>query len=380
MNNTKIALVGIGGYGNVYVNALLNEKKRAGYEIAGVVDPYAQSAPGCAALEAIGVKFYDTLDDFYAQRHADLVVIATPIALHEEQAICAARHGSHILLEKPMSATLESALRIEKAARDAGVKLAIGFQWCYDTAMLALKRDVESGLLGAPKRLRALVLWPRDKAYYARGTGWAGRKYDAKGRPIFDSVASNATAHYIENMLWMAGKGFSGAEIERLEAETYRANAIETFDTITLRAQLEGGAEMLFVATHAVTQEGFQDPMFEYEFERATATFGGYGQKGAALTARFSDGSVKEYGVSENGTDVKIWTMLDAIREGAQIPCPPEAALKHAEVMDSLRASCPDAAILDGIVDTPERASVPGLEQTLIACYENWKLYSEVVR
>jgi predicted dehydrogenase len=379
MNKIGIVLVGIGGYGNTYVNALLNEKKRSGYKIAGVVDPYAEKAPGFAALKELGVPFFGTLGEFYAANRAELAVISTPIALHEEQALFAVGQGSHVLLEKPMAGTLAAARRIDRAAKDAHVKLAVGFQWCYDPAMLALKRDADAGLFGAPKKLRALVIWPRDKAYYARGTGWAGKEYDAQGRPVFDSVASNATAHYIENMLWIAGRGFVGAGVERMEAETFRAYPVETFDTVTLRAKLEGGAEMVFAASHTTQPGTEQEPMFEYEFENATARFGGFGEKGGPLTATFTDGRVISYGESARQSDDKIWAMLDAIREGADIPCPAEAALRHAQAMELLRVASPEAREFEGAVETDARVYVPELEKKLVACYENRALLSEVL-
>lgn len=377
MNEIGIVLVGIGGYGNTYVNALLNEKKREGYQIRGVVDPYADKAPGYEPLRAAGVKFYETLPAFYESNGATLAVIATPIALHEEQALYAIEHGSHVLLEKPMAGTLAAARKIDAAAKKADVKLAVGFQWCYDPAMLMLKRDVDAGLFGAPRNLRALVIWPRDKAYYARGTGWAGKKFDASGRAIFDSVASNATAHYIENMLWIAGTGFSGASVSSLEAETWRAYPIETFDTVTMRAKLENGARMLFVASHATKPGTQQEPMFEYEFEKATVRFGGFGEAGGPLRAVFSDGTEKAYGKSERQSDDKIWTMLDTIREGAMIPCPAEAALRHAEAMNLLWVVCPQAHTFENSVETEERIYVPNLEKRLIACYEKCMLISE---
>ncbi|MGI6238892.1 MAG: Gfo/Idh/MocA family protein [Christensenellales bacterium] len=378
MDDTKILLVGIGGYGDVYVNALRQGKARGGYQIAGVVDPFAQRAPSHQALLADGVPFYSSLEDFYRDQRADLAVISTPTSLHAEQAMIAISQNTHVLVEKPIAATHADAQKVADAATAQGVKLAVGFQWCYDAAMLRFKRDVDAGRFGAPKRMRALVIWPRDKAYYARGTGWAGKKYDAQGRAAFDSVASNATAHYIENMLWIAGSGYDGSAVADLESEIWRANAIETFDTVTFRATLDCGAQIYYAASHATKPGTQQDPMFEYEFERATARFGGFGEKGARLTATFHDGSVKDYGVSDNGTDVKIWTMLDAIRNGADIPCPPAAAIKHAQLISMLHKASPEARVLENIVETEERVYVPGLEDRLVRCYEARALLSEI--
>lgn len=380
---TKIVLIGIGGYGDVYVRALTQQNAREGCVIAGVVDPFAAKAPGYDKLKEMGVKFFDSVEDFYAGNAADLAVIATPIPLHEPQAIYAMEHGSHVLLEKPIAATPEAGRRIAAAAERTGKKLAIGFQWCYDAAMLRLKADIDAGYLGAPKRLRTLVLWPRGLAYYGRGTGWAGRKYDKAGNPIFDSVASNATAHYLENMLWLAGDGFNGAGLTDMRLETWRANAIETYDTVTLVGKLENGAEITYVVSHAIHPDALQNPMFEYEFEKGTARFGGYGVDGAALTVAFESGDVKNYGVSDNGSmgyTAKLWTMIDAIRDGAPIPCPPEAALRHADAIAKMREMEPDAHVFENAVRTEEYVYVPELDKQLIRCYEERRLLSEVMK
>lgn len=380
---TSIVLIGIGGYGDTYVRALTQQKARENCRIAGVVDPFAENARGYETLKEMGVEFFDTPEEFYAEHGADLAVISTPIPLHEHQAIFAMEHGSHVLLEKPIAATPEAGRRIAEAAVRTGKKLAIGFQWCYDEAMLKLKADINSGLLGAPKRLRTLVLWPRDLAYYSRGTGWAGKKYDKKGNPIFDSVASNATAHYLENMLWLAGEGFDGAKLADARFETWRANDIETFDTVTLVGNLENGAEITYVVSHAVHPDALQNPMFEYEFENATAYFGGYGVDGAQLTAKFKDGSVKDYGVSNNsggGYTAKLWQMIDAIREDKPIVCPAIAALRHADAIAMMREIQPDARVFENIRREETFVWVPDLDKKLIKCFENRCLLSEVMK
>lgn len=380
---TSIVLIGIGGYGDVYVRALTRQKARENIIIAGVVDPFARSARGYEILKEMGVEFFNTPEEFYAAHTADLAVISTPIPLHEPQAIFAMEHGSHVLLEKPIAATPEAGRRIEEAALRTGKKLAIGFQWCYDEAMLKLKADINSGLLGAPRSLRSLVLWPRDFAYYSRGTGWAGKKFDKNGNAIFDSVASNATAHYLENMLWLAGEGFKGASLRDAKVETWRANDIETFDTVTLVGTLENGAEITFVVSHAIHPDALQNPMFEYEFENATAYFGGYGVDGAQLIAKFKDGSVKDYGISDNGSvgyTAKLWDMIDAIRDDKPIACPAAAALRHADAIALMREIQPDAQVFENIVRTDSFAYVPGLERHLIRCYEEKRLLSDVMK
>jgi len=78
-----------------------------------------------------------------------------------------------VLCEKPVSATVQEALRMAAAEKQARGFVAIGYQWSFADAIQSLKRQILAGDLGRPRRLRTLVSWPRDAAYYAR-TGWAG--------------------------------------------------------------------------------------------------------------------------------------------------------------------------------------------------------------
>ncbi|NLG24059.1 MAG: Gfo/Idh/MocA family oxidoreductase [Clostridiales bacterium] len=371
MPNTSIVLAGVGGYGGQYVAALTDRPERDGLSIAGVVDPFAQSSRHYGALRALGVPFFDTLDQFYAGHAADLAIISTPIALHADMAIQAMRCGSDVLVEKPAAGSADGA-RAMIASRDAtGRKLAVGFQWCYDAAMLRLKRDIDAGRLGRVLWMRSLVLWPRDRAYYGRGTGWAGREYDGQGRPIFDSVASNATAHYLENLLWLAGPDYRGASIESMIAHTGRANDIETYDTIALCARLAGGGQLYFAASHAAGQAAVQDPTLECAFERATVRLGGLGLSGGPLTARFADGAVLSYGQPDVNGMAKLWTMIDAMRGDAEIPCPAEAGLAHAEAIEMARRACPMPELLGGRAALDgDTVWVPGLGSAMIELYD----------
>ena len=57
------------------------------------------------------------------------VVIASPKQFHEEHAISAARAGKDVFLEKPIATSLAGADRVIAAARDARVRLQVGFQF-----------------------------------------------------------------------------------------------------------------------------------------------------------------------------------------------------------------------------------------------------------
>src|SRR5437763_1310063 len=102
----SIALVGIGGYGNNFVTALLDAPKSRDFRFAGTIDPSPTSCRRLGDLKARKIPLYATLDAFYAADRADLVIISSPLQYHAAQTCLAMEQGSHVLCEKPLCVTI----------------------------------------------------------------------------------------------------------------------------------------------------------------------------------------------------------------------------------------------------------------------------------
>ena len=126
----RIVLVGIGGYGNYYVNALLGEEFRESAEIVGAVEPHPERCRRLEELLAIKVPVFPTLDEFYesAPEPPELAVISSPIHYHAPQTVAALSGGSNVLCEKPMCATVQEAEAMKDARDRSGNFVSIGFQ------------------------------------------------------------------------------------------------------------------------------------------------------------------------------------------------------------------------------------------------------------
>ncbi|MDD4097186.1 MAG: Gfo/Idh/MocA family oxidoreductase [Lentisphaeria bacterium] len=316
----SLVLVGIGGYGNTAVNALLKNPVRQDWRLAGIVDPVAEKAAAYAELKSLGLPFYASLEEFYQSGGADLAIISSPIPYHCPQTCTALAHGTNVLCEKPACATVQEARQMAAAAEAAGRFAAIGYQWSYTPAILELKADILAGRLGRPRRLRTLVLWPRTDAYYARNN-WAGALKSPLGDWILDSPANNACAHYLHNMLYVLGAGPGvAAQPASVQAELYRANPISNYDTAAMRIMTDSGVEVLFYTTHAVSKQ--YGPEFNYEFDDATVTF----FTGKRLVAHFKNGDVKDYGTPDGQVNQKYWDAIAAARGEKAMACPIAAA------------------------------------------------------
>jgi len=377
---TSIALVGIGGYGNGFVAALLDAPNQSEFRFAGGIDPNPNNCRRLKDLQAKNIPIYSTMEAFFAADRADLIVLSTPLHLHAAHTCFALSKGSNVICEKPLCVTLDQAKQMIDA-RDATRKhVAIGYQWSFSKAIQQLKADVMSGALGAPKRLKSLVLWPRDEAYYARNR-WAGHKSDGNGQLILDSPVNNACAHYLHNMLYILGSEVDrSAQPATVKAELYRAHPIENYDTAALRCMTTLGAELLFIVSHATSNQ--YGPVFSYEFENATVDF--VDQPGATITANFKDGTTRNYGSPAEARDRKIWLTINAIQSGRPPVCGIEASLPHTQCVNAAQKSAPEIVAFpaDAIQVSGEvghrKTSVKDLGDVLMRCYDEWKLPTEI--
>ena len=78
----------------------------------------------------------------------DAVSVCTPNIAHHQTSVDALNAGAHVLVEKPMSLTLEQAVDMARTAKKTGKLLSVGFQPRYDPNMKMIKEIVSSGQLG----------------------------------------------------------------------------------------------------------------------------------------------------------------------------------------------------------------------------------------
>jgi phthalate 4,5-cis-dihydrodiol dehydrogenase len=97
-----------------------------------------------------------SVEELCADADVQAVYIASPHQFHVDHVAAAARHGKHILVEKPMAITLEDCQAMIVAARDAGVHLLVGHSHSYDAPYLRARRIIESGKCGRVRMITAL--------------------------------------------------------------------------------------------------------------------------------------------------------------------------------------------------------------------------------
>ena len=97
MGKTTVVIAGIGGYGAASLAELLHHKRVERFQIVGAVDPYPDKSQYYVELQSRNIPIYGSLEAFYAERSAQLAILATPIHLHASQAVLCMEHGSDVI-------------------------------------------------------------------------------------------------------------------------------------------------------------------------------------------------------------------------------------------------------------------------------------------
>ena len=268
---TRLGLVGIAGYAGYLGQRLADAMADpANPRLAAMFVPDPQNhAPRIDQLREMGVAFHDTyerlLDD-----DLDALWLPVPIHLHRTMPQAALARGIAVMCEKPVAATVDDVLAMRDAQRRANVPVYIGFQDIYEPATLQLKHALLDARPGKP--LRAVVTggWPRGSDYYRRND-WAG-KLRHRDDWVLDGPAHNAMAHFINLAAFLLGTTpQASATPTSIEAELYRANDIDSYDTFSARVGFAAGSVLTALLTHACDRE--TEPTVQVLGDRLHATW-----------------------------------------------------------------------------------------------------------
>ena len=153
---------------------------------------------GPALAADYGVDLESTVEGLLERDDIDVVVLASPPAVHRDQVAVAAANGKHLLVEKPMAQDVAECRAMVEAARGAGVKLAVVSQHRFRETPAAAHRLIAAGAIGAVRMIRLTGLEVGWWDLEARGDTW---KLD----PAQQTAYASWSAHGIDLMRWFAG-------------------------------------------------------------------------------------------------------------------------------------------------------------------------------
>lgn len=140
----KIGIIGYGYWGpNLVRNFSLNEN----CTVKSVAD---KSEVRLNVLKKLypDVEILTDADDIISDNDIDAVIIATPVFTHFNLALKALKSGKHVLLEKPMTATVKEAAELIEVAENMGLVLMVDHTFLYTGAVQRIKSIIDDGHIG----------------------------------------------------------------------------------------------------------------------------------------------------------------------------------------------------------------------------------------
>lgn len=139
----KVAVIGVGTMGRHHAR-VYSELPEA--DLVAISDADVIRAESTA--NKFGTRAYTDYREMLDKEKPDAVSVVVPTAMHEEVGLAALDVGVHILIEKPIAATLEEGARLIEKARAMNKQLMIGHVVRFDPAIQALKQKLDAGELG----------------------------------------------------------------------------------------------------------------------------------------------------------------------------------------------------------------------------------------
>jgi len=141
----RIALLGTGATAAMHASRLSG---LPGIAVVAACGRTLAAAEGfCRTYQA---QAYDDCALMLERVRPDALYVCLPPFAHDGQVECAARHGVHCFLEKPIAASIEQGARMRDALTQAGLVSQVGYHLRHGSATQALKRALDDGTAGRP--------------------------------------------------------------------------------------------------------------------------------------------------------------------------------------------------------------------------------------
>jgi predicted dehydrogenase len=221
MHKLNIAIIGCGDIAGyvAQVSRLVPQ-----VVLSACCDRSQERVQGFARRHRIPQAFTD-YRELLDQAEPDAVYLAVPHHLHYEMILAAVEAGKPVLVEKPVTRTLEEGTKLVAALRDT--KVGVNYQYRYDSGCYALARAVQAGALGRVHSIRINIPWHREQSYF-EGAAWHKTIAQAGGGALITQGS-----HFLDVALWALGKrpisamGYTATPAFDVEVDTLTHGIVE---------------------------------------------------------------------------------------------------------------------------------------------------------
>jgi predicted dehydrogenase len=252
MSNITIGVIGAGLIGRKHLRKIGEHRD---YDLVGIADVNVDAVSAEYPKTRVFADYRKLLDEARPQA----VIIASPNQLHAETGIECARRGIDILVEKPVTDTIESAAALMAEVRKGGIKSLVGHHRRHHLQVRTLKALLGEGRIGDVVGVSAI--WATHKpADYFEVAPW---RTEPGGGPILINLI-----HDIDFLRFTVGEIIA---VEAIASNRQRGHAVE--DTAAALIEFDNGAlGTFFVSDSAVspwtTEQGVgESPEFPFSGE-----------------------------------------------------------------------------------------------------------------
>jgi predicted dehydrogenase len=224
----RLGFLGVGWIGRLRMEALARDGLA---QVSAVADPQREALEAAAEV-APQAELAESLDELLGHE-LDGIVIATPSALHADQAVAALERGIAVFCQKPLARDAEETRRVLRAAREADRLLAVDLSYRHVEALRAARTVVDQGEIG--------LIHSIDLAFhnaYGPDKPWFTKPELSGGGCLID-----LGTHLVDLALWLTGA--AEYEVETARTLSLQGHAVEdqasaelTFGDDEVRARL----------------------------------------------------------------------------------------------------------------------------------------------
>lgn len=309
----KVAIIGTGAISSSHIEGYLQFEERC--QIVALCDLYPEKAEAKReqyGLDAKVVQDYKELleDDI------DIVSVCTPPFMHAPVTIDFLNAGSHVIVEKPMAASLEECDAMIEAAEKSGKVLSVIAQNRFRNPVMKLKSVLDSGMAGHILHAQVDSFWWRGHCYY--DLWWRGTWEKEGGGPTL-----NHAVHHMDALLWMLGRP---SEIQAYMSNVAHDNAeVEDLSIAMLRYPNGSLGQITSSVIHHGEEQQF---IFQGQHARISAPWkvtasvskpNGFPDRHAELEEQIQDYYNKLPDLPYEGHTAQIDNVLSAIEAGTPV-------------------------------------------------------------
>ena len=230
MHKTKLALIGAGTIGQRHLNAISQVEEA---ELTAIVDNQVQAE---SIAEEMNVPFFHTTEEMLRVQRPEGVIVCTPTEIHLEPVLSSLNAGAHVLVEKPITSTMEEAQEIIKTSQTASREVLVGHHRRYYTTIQKTRSMILEGAIGELVGISGM--WTACKADSYFEPSW--RQLRSSGPVLINLI------HEIDTLRYICG------EIASLSARV--SNGLRDHpkeETAAVLMEFEGGALGTFLLSDA---------------------------------------------------------------------------------------------------------------------------------